>query len=79
CLLGNVVLLRHVVNRFWKNIIGSCKAARYYDNSSSMSCELFMSGGCLGNRNNFENERVCLQTCRETGRGMEYETHLHIG
>ncbi|XP_042365765.1 protein AMBP-like [Plectropomus leopardus] len=53
----------------------ACKAApetgpcfgmhqRYYYNSSSMSCELFKYGGCLGNQNNFENERECLQRCR---------------
>ncbi|XP_037340533.2 protein AMBP-like [Pungitius pungitius] len=53
----------------------SCKAApdtgpcfgmlqRYYYNSTSMSCELFKYGGCLGNQNNFENERACLQRCR---------------
>ncbi|XP_056289289.1 protein AMBP-like [Pseudoliparis swirei] len=37
---------------------------RYYYNSSSLSCELFKYGGCLGNQNNFENERECLQRCR---------------
>ncbi|XP_076614580.1 protein AMBP-like [Chaetodon auriga] len=37
---------------------------RYFYNSSSMSCELFKYGGCLGNQNNFENERECLQRCR---------------
>ncbi|KAG8010636.1 Protein AMBP [Nibea albiflora] len=53
----------------------ACKAApdtgpcfglhrRYFYNASSMSCELFNYGGCLGNQNNFENERICLQRCR---------------
>ncbi|XP_067339515.1 protein AMBP-like [Channa argus] len=53
----------------------ACKAAvdsgpcfglfpRYYYNSSSMSCELFNYGGCLGNQNNFATERECLQRCR---------------
>uniref|UniRef100_A0A673B4C7 Protein AMBP n=1 Tax=Sphaeramia orbicularis TaxID=375764 RepID=A0A673B4C7_9TELE len=37
---------------------------RYFYNSTSMSCEVFMFGGCLGNQNNFENERECLQRCR---------------
>ncbi|XP_072227540.1 protein AMBP-like [Leuresthes tenuis] len=37
---------------------------RYFYNSSSMSCELFQYGGCLGNQNNFESERECLQRCR---------------
>ncbi|XP_038139532.1 protein AMBP-like [Cyprinodon tularosa] len=37
---------------------------RYYYNSSSMGCELFKYGGCLGNQNNFKTERECLQRCR---------------
>ncbi len=42
---------------------------RYYYNSSSMSCKLFKYGGCMGNQNNFENERECLQSCRTEGEG----------
>ncbi|XP_068190996.1 protein AMBP-like [Antennarius striatus] len=53
----------------------ACKAApdagpcfgilpRYFYNSTSMSCEIFKYGGCLGNQNNFEDERECLQRCR---------------
>ena len=53
----------------------ACKAApetgpcfglhhRYYYNSSSMSCEVFKYGGCIGNQNNFVSERECLQRCR---------------
>lgn len=56
----------------------ACKAApdtgpcfgsfqHYFYNSSSMSCELFNYGGCLGNQNNFKNERECLQRCRTEG------------
>ncbi|XP_008422211.1 protein AMBP [Poecilia reticulata] len=37
---------------------------RYFYNSSSMSCELFQYGGCVGNQNNFVTERECLQRCR---------------
>ncbi|XP_071981491.1 protein AMBP-like [Engystomops pustulosus] len=37
---------------------------RYFYNSSSMACETFRYGGCLGNLNNFDKERDCLQTCR---------------
>ncbi|XP_070707000.1 protein AMBP-like [Pempheris klunzingeri] len=37
---------------------------RYFYNSSSMSCEIFKYGGCLGNQNNFDTERECLQRCR---------------
>lgn len=53
----------------------SCKAApdagpcfgmvqHFFYNSSSMSCQMFNYGGCLGNQNNFATERECLQTCR---------------
>ncbi|KAK2819033.1 hypothetical protein Q5P01_024594 [Channa striata] len=46
--------------------VGPCLGShlRYYYNSSSMSCELFHYGGCLGNKNNFNSERECLQRCR---------------
>uniref|UniRef100_UPI003AADD7DA protein AMBP-like n=1 Tax=Centroberyx gerrardi TaxID=166262 RepID=UPI003AADD7DA len=46
--------------------VGPCfgMSQRYFYNSSSMSCELFSYGGCLGNQNNFETERECLQSCR---------------
>ncbi|KAI5138421.1 Protein Ambp [Manis pentadactyla] len=37
---------------------------RYFYNGSSMACETFQYGGCLGNGNNFVSEKECLQTCR---------------
>ncbi|KAM4661796.1 protein AMBP [Discoglossus pictus] len=37
---------------------------RYFYNTSSMACETFKFGGCLGNGNNFDSEKKCLQTCR---------------
>ncbi|KAM9841688.1 protein AMBP [Aulostomus maculatus] len=37
---------------------------RFYYNASSMSCENFNYGGCMGNQNNFHTERECLQRCR---------------
>jgi len=39
-------------------------AQNFFYNSSSMSCQMFTYGGCLGNQNNFATERECLQTCR---------------
>lgn len=51
---------------------------RYFYNSSSMSCQLFKYGGCLGNQNNFGNERECLQRCRTEGEEWNTKTqHLH--
>ncbi|XP_054440892.1 protein AMBP [Pteronotus mesoamericanus] len=38
--------------------------SRYFYNGSSMACETFQYGGCLGNGNNFVTEKDCLQTCR---------------
>lgn len=40
---------------------------RYFYNGSSMACEIFHYGGCLGNGNNFISEKECLQTCRTVG------------
>ncbi|XP_033832087.1 protein AMBP-like [Periophthalmus magnuspinnatus] len=37
---------------------------RYFYNATSMTCQIFNYGGCLGNQNNFEKERDCLQGCR---------------
>ncbi|XP_004677464.1 PREDICTED: protein AMBP [Condylura cristata] len=37
---------------------------RYFYNGTSMACETFQYGGCLGNGNNFVSEKECLQTCR---------------
>lgn len=37
---------------------------RFFYNSSSMTCDSFYFGGCLGNGNNFHSEKDCLQTCR---------------
>ncbi|KAL7376148.1 hypothetical protein ABVT39_001986 [Epinephelus coioides] len=44
---------------------GPCKAfiERYFYNSTSKSCEKFVYGGCGGNRNNFKDEKVCMQRC----------------
>lgn len=48
---------------------GPCSGmlARFFYNSSSMACETFLYGGCLGNGNNFHSEKECLQACRTEG------------
>uniref|UniRef100_A0A8C8E6F2 BPTI/Kunitz inhibitor domain-containing protein n=1 Tax=Otus sunia TaxID=257818 RepID=A0A8C8E6F2_9STRI len=44
---------------------GPCSGmlSRFFYNSSSMACETFLYGGCLGNGNNFYSEKECLQYC----------------
>uniref|UniRef100_A0A8D0PCR2 BPTI/Kunitz inhibitor domain-containing protein n=1 Tax=Sus scrofa TaxID=9823 RepID=A0A8D0PCR2_PIG len=44
---------------------GPCKASlrRYFYNSTSAECELFMYGGCQGNANNFETTAICQRVC----------------
>ncbi|XP_061821997.1 protein AMBP [Nerophis lumbriciformis] len=37
---------------------------RFFYNSSSLTCQPFKYGGCLGNDNNFKTEKECLQRCR---------------
>nr|BAA13453.1 alpha1-microglobulin/bikunin precursor (AMBP) [Xenopus laevis] len=60
---------------FSKNKGESCRLApasgpclgnhnRYFYNSSTMACETFQYGGCLGNNNNFHSEKECLHDCR---------------
>ncbi|XP_063066806.1 protein AMBP-like [Engraulis encrasicolus] len=55
--------------------VESCRAApdsgpcfgslpRFHYNASLMACQLFNFGGCLGNQNNFNTEKECLQSCR---------------
>ncbi|XP_028399649.1 neurogenic locus notch homolog protein 2-like isoform X2 [Dendronephthya gigantea] len=46
-------------------LVGPCRAAmpRWYFNSRVQRCERFTFGGCLGNRNNFENKKSCQNQC----------------
>ncbi|XP_030062805.1 inter-alpha-trypsin inhibitor isoform X2 [Microcaecilia unicolor] len=50
-------------------VVGPCKAKnnRYFYNSTSKACELFVYGGCFGNGNNFFLEEECKQICRTKG------------
>ena len=48
--------------------------SRFFYNSSSMACETFLYGGCLGNGNNFYSEKECLQACRTEGEQSDPET-----
>uniref|UniRef100_A0A1X7V3D2 Uncharacterized protein n=1 Tax=Amphimedon queenslandica TaxID=400682 RepID=A0A1X7V3D2_AMPQE len=46
-------------------VIGPCRGAfpRWFYNSSSGSCELFLYGGCSGNTNRFISLQQCIQSC----------------
>ncbi|CAK6959322.1 actinia tenebrosa protease inhibitors-like [Scomber scombrus] len=46
-------------------VTGPCKARkpRYFYNSTSMTCQVFIYGGCGGNQNNFLTEKHCLKRC----------------
>lgn len=45
---------------------GFCKEniPRWYYNPFSERCARFTYGGCYGNKNNFEEEQQCLESCR---------------
>ena len=47
--------------------VGPCEAAfpRYFHNSTSGQCEMFIYGGCEGNANNFEILKECQRFCGE--------------
>ncbi|XP_070600488.1 kunitz/BPTI-like toxin [Erythrolamprus reginae] len=46
---------------------GPCrgKMPRFYYNSTSNQCQMFIYGGCGGNANNFETKKACHFTCVE--------------
>ncbi|XP_062846755.1 tissue factor pathway inhibitor 2 [Trichomycterus rosablanca] len=50
--------------RFPKEV-GICKALlrRYFFNMSTMQCEQFFYGGCMGNENNFLDKKSCVDYC----------------
>ena len=47
--------------------VGSCKGRfpRWFYNTSSSQCELFIYGGCYGNKNQFHNLNECNELCGE--------------
>uniref|UniRef100_A0A673B5K1 BPTI/Kunitz inhibitor domain-containing protein n=1 Tax=Sphaeramia orbicularis TaxID=375764 RepID=A0A673B5K1_9TELE len=50
-------------------LTGPCRAyfRRYYYDTNSKTCKVFIYGGCKGNLNNFETMSKCLQTCQPEG------------
>ena len=52
---------------------GPCRGnfQRYFYNRETGQCESFSYGGCLGNRNHFTSERVCVWTCERHGEWRE--------
>ncbi|XP_041667510.1 PI-actitoxin-Axm2a-like [Cheilinus undulatus] len=44
---------------------GPCKAhiERFYYNSTTKTCDIFVYGGCAGNLNNFESTEECMNNC----------------
>ncbi|KAK2830251.1 hypothetical protein Q5P01_018182 [Channa striata] len=50
--------------RFPKDV-GPCRSLvhRYFFNMSTMQCELFSYGGCLGNSNRFQDYGTCMEYC----------------
>ena len=47
-------------------VVGDCDTAirRFFFNSTSQRCEIFIYGGCGGNANNFVEESECVRTCQ---------------
>ncbi|XP_041092268.1 kunitz-type protease inhibitor 1-like isoform X2 [Polyodon spathula] len=48
-------------------VVGPCRASmpRFFYNSSSGSCQLFIYGGCQGNNNNYQTQAECQAKCSE--------------
>uniref|UniRef100_A0A8C2YCN1 Tissue factor pathway inhibitor n=1 Tax=Coturnix japonica TaxID=93934 RepID=A0A8C2YCN1_COTJA len=64
---------------------GICRGffSRYFYNKETKKCELFMYGGCLGNRNNFRSLEECQATCQGNRMGTDivlpYAPNDHLG
>ena len=52
---------------------GPCMAyfQRWFFNLATKKCEIFIYGGCQGNQNNFESQKICEYYC-----GMGTRTFL---
>ncbi|XP_061065789.1 spleen trypsin inhibitor I-like [Eubalaena glacialis] len=67
---------------------GPCRAqkVRYFYNAKSGQCEIFMYGGCRGNKNNFLTAEDCMKTCGghkkrwtlSTGPGIKETVHNYL-
>ena len=44
---------------------GPCRdyVVKWYYDAIANSCAQFWFGGCLGNENRFDNEKICIETC----------------
>ncbi|XP_035221983.1 zonadhesin-like, partial [Stegodyphus dumicola] len=54
---------------------GPCtlRIQRFYFNNKTRQCEIFIYGGCLGNRNNFMTKQQCEATCVECPEKQHFE------
>ncbi|XP_023211883.1 papilin-like isoform X2 [Centruroides sculpturatus] len=66
---------------FLPRVAGPCEGSypSYYFDKSSGKCRSFVYGGCLGNNNRFETEKLCRQTCVERETLDECERPLVVG
>uniref|UniRef100_A0A3Q3ED29 BPTI/Kunitz inhibitor domain-containing protein n=1 Tax=Labrus bergylta TaxID=56723 RepID=A0A3Q3ED29_9LABR len=58
---------------------GLCRAfvERYFYNSTSKNCKIFIYGGCDGNQNNFVTESDCLHSCHTEGEDFHCPNHFY--
>nr|6NAN_A Chain A, Ixolaris [Ixodes scapularis] len=44
--------------------VGRANIPRWYYDTNNATCEMFTYGGITGNKNNFESEEECKETCK---------------
>ena len=61
-------------------VTGPCKAAfpRFFFNATSGHCEHFTYGGCDGNKNDFETQVECENTCSKLVTKISPRLLLHL-